>query len=35
LIHSGGMMLSYEEAGTDIAKKTFKLDSFWWDDAII
>ena len=22
-------------AGTDIAKKTFKLDSFWWDDAII
>ena len=22
-------------AGTDIAKKTFQLDSFWWDDAII
>ena len=22
-------------AGTDIAKKTFKLDSFWWDDPII
>ena len=22
-------------AGTDLAKKTLKLDSFWWDDPII